>query len=99
MKRVGDLVPKITAAVFEVSRQLLTTVGPSVATQALLRIASDRKHRHHLKAAELIANRVGLHETREVVVKHAEESLEAKIEQVRLLARILRIDPEPLLGG
>lgn len=30
---------------------------------------------------------------------HREESIESKVEQIRALARILRIDPEPLLGA
>lgn len=90
--------PKISAAVFEVTRQLLTTVGPLMATEALLRAVADPKNKQHIKAAELIGNRVGLHEVREIKVEHREKSIEEKIEEIKRLARMLRIDASRLLG-
>ena len=52
-----------------------TLSGPALATAALLRAAGNPKHKGHLKAAELIANRVGMHEVREVRVEHRDEPL------------------------
>jgi phage terminase small subunit len=91
--------PKVEAAALELGRQMLSTAGPVVAAAALLRAARNPNHPQHIKAAELIANRVGLHEVRELRVQKVEEPVEVKAEKIKALARMLRIDPATLLGG
>lgn len=91
--------PKVEAAALEVGRLMLTTAGPVVAAAALLRAARNPKHPHHIKAAELIMNRVGLHEVKELRVEHREEPVEVKAEKIKALCRMLRVDPATLLGA
>jgi len=92
--------PRIEAAVFEVSRAYLCTVGPILATAGLLRIARDRKHPKHMRALETLANRVGLHERTEHVmqVTHTDATGAALLERVRRLATDLGLEPAALLG-
>ena len=91
--------PKIETAVYEMTRALLHTVGPAVATATLLRVAADPKHKHHLRAAELIANRVGFHEVSEVRVEHTHVSASAARERISQLAAKHGLDPQKLLGS
>jgi hypothetical protein len=90
---------RIRAAVFEISRQLLGTVGALLATRQLIRIASDPKEKRHSQAVEAILNRTGFHEKQEVQVTHADLTGEALIERIRSLANQLGIDPEKLLSA
>jgi phage terminase small subunit len=50
----------VQAAILEVAKRLLGTVGPMIATKTLLRIAADPDHKENLRAAEFIASRAGL---------------------------------------
>lgn len=92
---------KIQAAVAEVARGALFTVGPVLAAQGMLRIARDRKHPKHLRAVEMVANRVGLHETTEHVVRvdDARRDPATMIARIRELAAQLGVDPARLLGA
>jgi phage terminase small subunit len=91
--------PKVKAAVLEVAKQLLHTVGPIVATNALLRAAADPTDRNHIKAAELIANRAGLHEVQEIHVHKTDDTFEAKLGRMKQLAEFLGIDPQQIAGA
>lgn len=91
--------PKIEAATLEVSQGLLSTVGPVVAAAGLLRIAQNPRHKHHGRALEALANRVGLPEVKELRVKKVGESAEEKFERIKRLAALLGIDPAGLIGA
>jgi len=82
----------------EVGRSLLGTTGPIIASSVMLKIAADPGHPKQLRAAEAIANRVGLPEIQEVHVHRVDESLEAKIARIRHVAALLKIDVADLLG-
>ncbi len=90
--------PKVEAAVLEVGRSMLNGVGPILAAHVMLRAAADPKNRYHLRAAEMLANRVGMHEVQELQVKRTTESAEEKVAKIKLLAAILGVDPASLLG-
>lgn len=90
--------PKVEAAVLEFSRSMLGTVGPILATQVMLRAAANPKGKNRLRAAEMIANRVGLHEVQEVHVRRTDETLEAKVVRLKQLAAALGVDPAALIG-
>jgi hypothetical protein len=90
--------PKVQAACLELSRATLGSIGPIVATQGLLRIAADPKHRDHTRALELIANRAGLSEKQEIEVTHRDLTGDALIARIRALAQRHGLDAEKLLG-
>jgi hypothetical protein len=89
---------RVQAAALEFSKGLMTTVGPLLATNVMLRKAAGNG-KEALRAAEMIANRVGLHEVQELTVTRKDETLEAKIGQIRQLAELLGIAPRELLGA
>lgn len=91
--------PMIEAAAFEVAAGLMGSVGPILAAQGMLRAAANPKHKKHMQAVEMLANRVGLHEVKEVRVKRTDETGEALIERVKRLARELGVDPDSLIGA
>jgi hypothetical protein len=91
--------PMIEAASFEVAAGLMGTVGPLLAARGMLRVAANPKHKKHLQAIEMLANRVGLHEVKEVRVKRTDETGEALLDRVKRLARELGVDPESLIGA
>ena len=90
--------PKVEAAILEVSRSMLATVGPALATAGMIRLARNPKHPAHARAVEMLANRVGLHEVQEIHVKRSDETAEAKVARIRQMAEMLGIDPAQLLG-
>lgn len=91
---------RVQAAVMEFARGTLSAVGPILATSAMLRVAANPKHPKHLRAAEMLANRVGLHETTEHVVNvnHSDRTGAAMAERIKQMAGVLGIDPGQLLG-
>lgn len=91
--------PKIEAAVLEVGRSMISTVGPVLAAHAMLRVAANPKAKNHLRAVEMLANRVGLHEVQEINVRRTDLTGDALIERLRLLAGALGIDPASLVGA
>lgn len=91
--------PKIEEAVLEVGRSMMTTVGPVLAAHAMLRAAANPRHPKHLRAAEMLANRVGLHEVQEVRVRRTDETIAAKLERLRELAALLGVDAAALIGA
>jgi hypothetical protein len=92
--------PRVEAAVFEVGRSQLFGVGPILASAVLLRTAANPKHPQHLRAAEMIANRVGLHEKTEhhVSVSHTDRTGVVMLERIKELAGVLGVDAAKLLG-
>ena len=91
--------PKVEAAVLEYSRGLLAAEGPIIAATALMRIAANPKHPQHLRAVEMLANRVGLHEVQQVHVHRTDDTGDALIRRIERAAAALGIDAGPLLGG
>lgn len=92
--------PVVEEAVLEYARGQLHTLGPILATFGMLRIARNPRHPKHLKALDMIANRVGLHETTEhrVTVNHTDKTGESVMERIRIAATKLGVDPSVLLG-
>lgn len=92
--------PAVEEAVLEYARGQLNTLGPILATFGMLRIARNPRHPKHLKAIDMLANRVGLHETTEhrVIVNHTDKTGEGVMERIRLAAEKLGVDPSVLLG-
>lgn len=92
---------RIKEAAREECLRLSDTVGPVLAMGVMFQIARTNGHKDQLKAAEAIANRVGLHETSEhkVSVEHTDKTGAALIERIRQLAGALNIDPAALLGA
>jgi hypothetical protein len=93
--------PKIEAAVFEYASALMHTEGPLLSVAVMMEIARDKEHPRQLQAAEAIADRIGLHRLSEhrVRVEHSEESAEAKVERIRMVASLLGVDVSQLLGA
>jgi phage terminase small subunit len=89
----------VQAAVLEYSRGMLNTIGPMLATTAMLRAAANTKNKNHLRAAEMIANRVGLHEVQEVHVRKTDQTGAAMVERLRALAKKHGLDADALIGG
>lgn len=92
--------PKVQAAVAEHGRSYLNAVGPIVAVTGMLKIAQDPKHKQHLQAIEMIANRVGLHEKVEshVTVEHKDMTGEALAARIKQLGAKYGLDTSKLLG-
>lgn len=92
--------PKIDAAVQEYARSGLTTLGPMLAAAGLIRIARNSNHKHHFKALESIADRVGLPKSTEhhVEVAHTDRTGTAMAARIEALALRLGLDPAALLG-
>lgn len=91
--------PAIEAAVLEVGQSMLTTVGPILAAHVILRAAADSKNKKQLRAAEMLANRVGLHEVQEVHVTKTDRTGAAMVARIKALAAKHGLDAERLLGG
>ena len=91
---------RIRAAVLEVAKETLATVGPVLAAGELLRIAGDRQHPRQLRALEMLANRTGLHETEHVEINHnVTLTGDALVNRVRELAEKLGLDAARLVGS
>lgn len=90
---------RVEAAAFEIARATLGTMGPLIATQVLLRAAANPKHPQQVKAAELIANRVGLQERQEIHVKHTDLTGEALMARLTAVAERLGLDAQKLIGS
>lgn len=89
---------RIQEASLECARALMGTAGPVIAANVMLKIAANSKHPKQLRAAEMIANRVGMHEVRELVVTRVDESFEAKVERIKAVAALLGVDVGDLVG-
>ncbi len=92
--------PAIEAAALEYAAGRMRTVGPALAIEVMFRAAANPKHPKQLRAAEMIANRVGLHETTEHVVNvnHSDRTGAALLERIRTVAATLGMDTGALLG-
>lgn len=90
----------VQEAILEYSRGLLNTVGPILATHGLLEMARKPKGKKYQRAVEMLANRVGLHETTEHVVNvnHTDRTTDAVVERIKQMAAALGVDPAQLLG-
>jgi hypothetical protein len=89
----------VRAAIFEVAKASLEGVGPILAAKGLIAIASDSKHPQQLRALEMIANRVGFHEEKEIKITHHNLTGEALIARVTDLAQRLGLDAARLIGS
>lgn len=92
--------PKIQAAATEVARTHLGTFGPALGIGVMMMIARNPDHKDQLKAAAMLANRTGFHETSEhtVRVEHTDRTGAALIERIGRLAAALGVDATGLLG-
>jgi len=96
--------PKVQDAVMEVARATLGARGPLLAVHGLLEIAGNPKHQGRLKALELIANRVGFSEKRQIEIVHRDLTGDALIERMKYLSEKLgepltneiKLPPHPL---
>lgn len=91
--------PAVEAAVLEVAQGMMNTAGPILAAAGMLRAAANPRHKRHMQAVEMLANRVGLHEVKEVRVKKTDETGEALMERIRRLAGVLGVDADGLVGA
>jgi phage terminase small subunit len=89
---------RVEAAVFEVARSVMATVGPILATHVLMRTAANPDHPQQVRAAELIANRTGFSEKQQIEVVHRDLTGDALIARLRALAERHGLDAEKLLG-
>ena len=92
--------PKIQAACVEMARGAMGGLGPVLASQGLLRIAANPRHKDHFRALESVADRVGLPRTtaHQVLVDDVRRDPASMVARVRELAGQLGIDPAALLG-
>jgi phage terminase small subunit len=92
--------PKIERAVREYAKFHLGTFGPLLASAVMLRVARNPRHPQHLRAAEMIANRVGLHETTQhvVSVEHTDRTGAAMVEKIKRLAEKHGLNAASLIG-
>lgn len=92
--------PAVEEAVLEYARGQLNTLGPLLATFGMLRIARNPKHPKHLKALDMVANRVGLHEIVEQrhFVERTDKTAEGAMARIKAAAALLGVDPSVLLG-
>lgn len=92
---------RILAAIREVSHRIMGRAAMA-ASNLLAQIVEDEdaKVGVRMKAAQMILNRTGLHETTEHVVKVEKKlSNTERIEQAVALAKSLGLDPKQLLGN
>jgi hypothetical protein len=91
---------RLEQAAEEYAAHMMHRDGPVLAVAGIMQIARNSKHPKQLRALETLANRVGLHELSEhrVMVEHRDESAEAKVERIRMLAQLLGVDVADLLG-
>jgi hypothetical protein len=93
--------PKIEAAARELARAHLDTFGPLLGIGVMMNIARQPGHRDQLKAAAMLANRTGFHETtvHNVNVNHTDRTGAAMVARIKDLAGALGVDPAALLGA
>ena len=91
---------KIERAVREVCIREFRTIGPALAMQGLFAIARNKQHRDHFKALDSLADRVGFHRqtTHNVAVQHTDLRGEALLERIKVVAGLLGVPAEKLLG-
>lgn len=89
----------IKAAAMEVARGTLEGIGPVLATAVLLREAKGHDPTRRLKAAEMIANRVGLHETQEIKVTHRDLTGDALLSRLAMVCEQLGVDVQKAIGS
>ena len=73
-------------------------MGPVLAAAGLLRIARDRDHPQHIRALELIANRVGMAEKQHIEVTHRDLTGDALMKRIKGFAERYGLDAGKLLG-
>lgn len=88
----------VLRAIQEEAVRHLNTFGPALAVGVMMKIARNPRSKHQLRAAEAIANRVGLHEKTEhrVTVEHVDDRRMLALAE-RLAAEI-GVDPARLIG-
>ena len=93
--------PEIKAAIQEVAKAQIDSVGPMLGVAVMIKIARDSSHPKQLAAAVALANRSGFHETTEHVmhVQHTDRTGAAMIERITELAGELGLDAAKLLGA
>jgi phage terminase small subunit len=91
--------PRIAPAAREFAGDLMNVQGPVVAVAVMMKIAMNQNHPQQLKAAEMIANRVGLHETQEIHVHKTDNTGAALLERIKVAAAALGVDPAQFLGA
>jgi hypothetical protein len=91
---------RVQEAAQEESLRHMHTIGPALAVGVMFRIARTNGHKDQLRAAEAIANRVGLHELSEhkVTVERTDRTGAAMVERIRALAEVLGVSADALLG-
>ena len=77
---------KVQAAIGEVAKATLGTVGPLLAVHAVLSMARDRESSGHVKAVEMILNRTGMGEKQQIEITHRDLTGDALMERLRFLA-------------
>jgi hypothetical protein len=92
--------PPILAAIHECLTKTYRGRGAAIAQDVMLTIAQDKKHKDQLKAAAMLADRGGFGAFMEskVTIEHRDQTSEALIARITLLARRLGIEPDRLLG-
>lgn len=90
---------RIHAACREVAGGAMQALGPILAVEVMLREAKSHDGTRRLKAAEMIANRVGLHETQEIKVTHRDLTGDALLARLSAVAERLGLDVQKLIGA
>lgn len=96
---------KIEAAANELARAHLSTFGPALGIGVMMMVARNPDHKDQLKAAAMLANRTGFHETTEHVVvskvertpKAIDQRIARALEKLEKLGRVPKL-PAPLEG-
>jgi len=93
--------PGIIAAIHEVLSKTYRGRGAAIAQDVMLEIAQDQNHPQRLKAAAMLADRGGFAAMLEskVTIEHRDQTSEAMIKRIEMLAKRLGIDAAKLLGG
>lgn len=92
--------PKIEAAANELARAHLNTFGPALGIGVMMMVARNPEHKDQLKAAAMLANRTGFHETTEHVVVSKTDRTPKAIDQriARALEKLEKLGLVPKLA-
>lgn len=78
--------PKVQAAIGDVAKATLGSLGPLLAVHAVLSMARNAEHPQHSRAVEMILNRTGFAEKQQIEVVHRDLTGDALLERIRMLA-------------
>lgn len=75
-------------------------LGGVIGIAALVKIASNPKHKQHVRAAESLADRAGRGAVsrQEISVNHSDQTGATMVERIKQLAAVLGVNPAQLLG-